>query len=105
MEFDGVDHAIAVVKLDHMGARDKEKSPRRIWISCRFPERILQNRRTAVLVERKKARRRGRSLDRTGGHLSDVDSCHFLYGSAHRLFQGVIKFPTYGIIGRAHPGR
>ncbi len=76
LEFDGVDHSIAVVKIDHVRAGDEEKLPRGIRIYCGLTDGVCENGRAAVFVERKKTHR-GRSLDGEWRNFDTIDRRHF----------------------------
>ena len=52
IEFDGIDHAVAVAKLNHVRAWDQKEFARGIWISRSLADSVNQNGRAAVLVER-----------------------------------------------------
>ena len=52
LEFDGIDHAVAVAKLNHVRAWDQKEFARGIWISRSLADSVNQNGRAAVLVER-----------------------------------------------------
>src|SRR5258708_3477610 len=90
LEFDGVDHSIAVVKIDHVRAWDEEKLPLGIRIYRGLTDGVCENGRAAVFVERKKTHR-GRSLDGEWRNFDTIDRRHFLRGRVHCLFQSVIE--------------